>query len=63
MQKLTLDVDALRVDSFEAVRAEGGTGTMQAHGAAEQRNAGDAAARFGTYYINCFYTQQASCTC
>ena len=63
MQKLKLDVDGLRVESFEAIRAESGIGTVRAHGAAEQRNPGEAAAEFGTYYVNCFYTQQASCTC
>jgi hypothetical protein len=57
MPKLKLDVDALRVDSFEA-RLD-----LRGDAAAEDRGAGEMAARYGTYIINCFYTQQASCTC
>lgn len=57
MAKLKLDMDALRVDSFEAVRAEATAGTVQAHGAQAE------AALLGTYYIACFNTQQNSCTC
>jgi hypothetical protein len=60
MAKLKLDMDALRVDSFEAIRAQATAGTVQAHGA--QAEAADAA-RLGTYYIACFNTQQNSCTC
>jgi len=32
MKKMTLDVDALRVESFEMVAARGGRGTVRAHG-------------------------------
>jgi hypothetical protein len=31
MKKMTLDVDALRVESFEMVAARGGRGTVRAH--------------------------------
>ena len=31
MKKMTLDVDALRVESFGTVDARGGRGTVQAH--------------------------------
>jgi hypothetical protein len=31
MKKTTLDVDALRVESFETVNARGGRGTVWAH--------------------------------
>ena len=32
MKKMTLDVDALRVESFEMVAARGRRGTVRAHG-------------------------------
>jgi hypothetical protein len=34
LKKLTLDVDALRVDTFQAIEQEKGTGTVNAHATA-----------------------------
>jgi hypothetical protein len=56
MKKLTLDLDALRVDSFEPAGLEAGKGTVQAHD-------GDAYAGTASVYRPCLYTQQPSCTC
>lgn len=55
MKKLTLNVDELRVESFESTVVEAGVGTV--------RGLEDAKADLGTYVMNCFYTEQRTCTC
>jgi len=55
MKKLTLDLDALRVDSFEPAGLEAGKGTVQGHA--------DGYAGSASVYRPCLYTQQPSCTC
>lgn len=52
MKKLTLEMDALRVESFEAAAAESRTGTVQAN-----ENLADS----GSVYRPCFYTEQPGC--
>ena len=58
MKKLQLNVESLRVDSFELAAAEAGVGTVRAHLAPQQ-----VAASTLSYLRPCFYTEQASCTC
>lgn len=53
MKKIKLEIETLRVDSFPAGAAEAGSDTIPPQDV-------DA---FGTYLMNCFYTEQASCTC
>ncbi len=55
MKKLTLDLDALRVDSFESAGLEAEKGTVEGHV--------DAYAGSASVYRPCLYTQQPSCTC
>lgn len=57
MPKLKLEIDTLRVDSFATPAPEAVPGTVQAHAQVQP------AAHLGTLIYNCFFTQQASCTC
>jgi len=63
MTKLKLDVEALRVDSFEPARAEAGAGTVRAHGWAPREVEAAALDSTLSYLYNCFNTQQRTCTC
>lgn len=53
MKKLTLELDALRVESFEPAAVKAETGTVQAYGEASTNS----------YLRPCFYTEQRTCTC
>jgi hypothetical protein len=59
VKKLQLNVESLRVDSFELATVEAAVGTVQAHLAPQQ----EVAASTLSYLRPCFYTEQASCTC
>lgn len=53
MKKLTLNVDALRVESFDAATPRPGAGTVLAN---------ENLAASISYCSPCFFTQQANCT-
>ncbi|WP_420126323.1 hypothetical protein [Longimicrobium sp.] len=55
MKKLKLEIDSLRVESFDAALPQPVGGTV--HGNE------NAAASGNSVYRPCFYTEQPSCTC
>ncbi|HEX2204155.1 MAG TPA: hypothetical protein VHG91_12685 [Longimicrobium sp.] len=65
MKKLRLDLDALRVDSFEADGEEAEWGTVAGYGRGPHRDAGPGAARDSTLSVlrPCFATEAPSCRC
>ncbi|HSU15560.1 hypothetical protein [Longimicrobium sp.] len=63
MKKLKLEVESLRVDSFEPARTETGVGTVRAHAGPELPGNAIALDSTLSYLRPCFYTEQRTCTC